>query len=210
MKQGHLKVAVYARVSRLDQNPDNQLLELRRYVHARGWEGVTEFIESGVSGSKDRRPQLDAMMASVRRRQFDAVVCWKLDRLGRSTTHLCTLLDEFRALGVEFISMGEGIDTTTPAGRMIFQIIASIAEFERERLRERTVLGLDRARAHGKTLGRRPDKGLRRRVVDVAHLSVRKAAAALNCSQVTVQKLRRELSAKSAATTPLLPLEAAR
>src|SRR5262245_26554299 len=117
------RVAVYVRVSRLDQQPENQLAEPRRYIEARGWEAV-EFIEHGVSGAKDRRPALDAMMAEVRRRKVDAVLCWKLDRLGRSMRHLVGLLDELRALDVGFLSLGEGVDTTTPAGRLIFGIIA--------------------------------------------------------------------------------------
>ena len=188
------RVAVYVRVSRLDQHPENQRAELRRYVQARGWEAV-EFVEAGVRGAKEKRPALDAMMADVRRKKFDAVVCWKLDRLGRSMRHLVTMLDELRALDVGFISFGEGIDTTTPAGRLIFGIIAAGAEFERERLRERTFLGLDRARAEGKRFGRRPDRSLRHRLSDVEGLSVRKAASVLGCSPVTVQKLRKEKQA---------------
>src|SRR5215831_5109254 len=102
----HQRIAVYVRVSRLDQQPENQLQELRRYVKARGWQSV-EFVEHGVSGAKDKRPALDAMMTDIRRKKFDAVLCWKLDRLGRSMRHLVTLLDELRALGVGFISFGE-------------------------------------------------------------------------------------------------------
>src|SRR5688572_21615856 len=153
------RVAVYVRVSRLDQNPDNQVGELRRYVRARGWEAV-EFIERGVSGATDKRPQLDAMLAIVRRKRVNAVVAWKLDRLGRSMRHLVMLLDELRALDIGLVTLGEGFDTTTPAGRMAFGIFASVAEFERERLRERTLLGLDRARAEGKRLGRPVDDTL--------------------------------------------------
>jgi len=148
-----MRVAIYARVSRLDQEPENQLHELRRYVQARGWDAV-EFVEHGVSGAKDRRPVLDAMLADVRRRRFDAVVCWKLDRLGRNMRHLVTLLDELRALDVAFVTIGEGLDTTTPAGRMTFGIFAAVAEFERERTRERILLALDRRRARGLRLGR--------------------------------------------------------
>ena len=141
-----MRIAMYVRVSRLDQQPENQILELRRYVAARGWE-ATEFVEHGVSGAKDRRPALDALLSEVRRRRVEAVVCWKLDRLGRNLTHLVNTLQEFRARGVDFVTLGEGIDTSTPAGRLMFGLLASIAEFERERLRERTLLGLDRARA---------------------------------------------------------------
>src|SRR5919106_377108 len=166
-----MRVATYVRVSRLDQNAENQTEELRRYVTARGW-AATEFIEHGVSGAKDKRPELDRMLAAVRRKRFDAVLAWKLDRLGRSMRHLVLLLDELRALDVGLVTLGEGLDTTTPAGRMAFGIFASVAEFERERLRERTLLGLDRARAQGKRLGRAVDDSLRTRIAECAGLSV--------------------------------------
>lgn len=184
-----MKVAVYVRVSRLDQNADNQVVELARYIEARGWQ-ATQFIERGVSGSKDRRPQLDAMMKDVKRRSFDAVVCWKLARLGRDMRDLVNLLDELRALDVGLVTLGEGLDTTTPAGRMAFGIFASVADFERERLRERTLLGLDRARAQGKRLGRPVDETLRTRVMACVGLSVRAAAEQAGCSTATVQKIR--------------------
>jgi putative DNA-invertase from lambdoid prophage Rac len=187
-------VAAYVRVSRLDQNTDNQLIELRNYVKDRGWT-ATEFTEKGVSGSKDRRPELDRMMADVRRKRFDAVLCWKLDRLGRSLKHLIDLIEELGKLDVAFVSKGEGIDTSTPAGRLQLHILGAIAEFERERLRERTNLGLDRARAQGKRLGRKPNRALRSRLASVEGLSVRKAAEVLGCSPVTVQKLRKEAAA---------------
>jgi DNA invertase Pin-like site-specific DNA recombinase len=184
-----MRAAIYVRVSRLDQHPENQIAELRRFAAAYGWE-ASEFVEHGVSGAKDRRPQLDAMMAAVRRKKFDAVVCWKLDRLGRDMHHLIGLMNELRALGVEFVATGKGIDTRTPNGRMLFGILASIAEFERERLRERTLLGLDRARQEGKNLGRpRKDAAFE----TVAHLSVRKAAAALGVSTGAVQRARRNV-----------------
>jgi DNA invertase Pin-like site-specific DNA recombinase len=112
-----LRAAIYARVSTLDQEPENQLRELRRYVEARGWTGV-EFVDRGVSGARDSRPALDALIRDARRRKFDVVVCWRLDRLGRSLKHLVLLLDELQALGVSFVSLGEGIDATTPAGRL--------------------------------------------------------------------------------------------
>ena len=111
-------MAMYARVSRLDQEPDNQLHELQRYVAARGWEAVA-FVEHGVSGAKDRRPVLDQLLADVRRRRFDAVVCWKLDRLGRNLRHLVLFLDDLHARGIAFVTLGEGIDTSTPAGRLV-------------------------------------------------------------------------------------------
>ena len=195
MANNTMKVAVYVRASRLDQNPENQIAELRRYVAARGWE-ATEFVERGVSGSKDSRPQLDAMLKQVRRKRFDAVVAWKLDRIGRSMRHLVLLLDELRALDVGLVTLGEGLDTTTPAGRMAFGIFASVAEFERERLRERTLLGLDRARSQGKRLGRPVDASLRTRISNCARLSVREAARKVGCSTATIQKVRKLVALK--------------
>ena len=149
------RAAVYARVSTLDQEPENQLQELRRYVQARGWTAV-EYVDKGVSGSKDRRPALDDLIKDAKRRRFDVLVCWRLDRLGRSLKHLVTLLDELQALGVAFVSLQEGIDATTPAGKLQMHILAAIAEFERERIRERVLAGLQRARREGKRLGRPP------------------------------------------------------
>jgi DNA invertase Pin-like site-specific DNA recombinase len=148
-----LKVALYARVSTVDQEPENQLQELRRYVEARGWTAV-EYVDKGVSGSKDRRPALDQLLRDAKRRKFAVVVCWRLDRLGRNLRHLITLLEEFQALGVAFVSLAEGIDATTPAGKLQMHILGAIAEFERERIRERVLAGLQRARSQGKRLGR--------------------------------------------------------
>src|ERR1700730_4165116 len=110
-----MKAAIYARVSTLDQQPENQLQELRRYCEARGW-AATEYVDRGVSGAKDRRPALDQLLADAKRRKFDVLVCWRLDRLGRNLRHLILLLDELQALGVAFVSLAEGIDATTPAG----------------------------------------------------------------------------------------------
>ncbi len=127
------RAAIYARVSTLDQEPENQLAELRRYVQARGWTAV-EFVDRGVSGAKDRRPALDRLIRDARRRRFDVLVCWRLDRLGRSLKHLITLLDDLQALGVAFVSLAEGIDATTPAGKLQMHILGAIAEFERARI----------------------------------------------------------------------------
>jgi len=148
-----MKAAIYARVSMVDQEPENQLQELRGYAEARGWT-ATEYVGRGVSGSKDRRPALDQLLADARRRRLDVVVCWRLDRLGRNLKHLITLLEELQALGVAFVSLAEGIDATTPAGKLQMHILGAIAEFERERIRERVLAGLARARSQGKRLGR--------------------------------------------------------
>src|SRR6195256_1154277 len=112
-----MRAAIYARVSTLDQEPENQLAELRRYVEARGWTAV-EYTDKGVSGAKDRRPALDQVIKDAKRRTFDVLVCWRLDRLGRNLKHLITLLDELQALGIAFVSLSEGIDATTPAGKL--------------------------------------------------------------------------------------------
>lgn len=148
-----MQAAIYVRVSTFDQEPENQLRELRQYVVARGWTSV-EFVDRGVSGSKDKRPALDELVKQAKRRKFDVLVCWRLDRLGRNLRHLILLLDELQALGVGFVSLAEGIDATTPAGRLQLHVLGAIAEFERERIRERVMAGLQRARAQGKRLGR--------------------------------------------------------
>ena len=147
-----MRAAIYARVSTLDQQPENQLVEVRRYVQARDWTAA-EYVDRGVSGSKDRRPALAALVTDARRRRFDVLVCWRLDRLGRNLRHLITLLDELQALGVAFVSLAEGIDATTPAGKLQMHILGAIAEFERERIRERVMAGLARARREGKAAG---------------------------------------------------------
>ena len=148
-----MRAAIYARVSTADQTCENQLIELRRYVEARSWTAV-EFVDRAVSGTKDRRPGLDALLRDAKRRRFDVLVCWRLDRLGRNLKHLIGLLDDLQALGVAFVSLAEGIDATTPAGKLQMHILGAIAEFERERIRERVLAGLQRARTQGRRLGR--------------------------------------------------------
>lgn len=148
-----MRAAIYARVSTLDQEPENQLAELRRYIDARGWV-ATEYVDQGVSGATDRRPALDRLLTDARRRRLDVLIVWRLDRLGRNLRHLVTMLDELHALGIAFVSLGEGIDATTPAGKLQMHILGAIAEFERARIAERVKAGLQRARAQGKRLGR--------------------------------------------------------
>lgn len=185
-----MRVALYARVNTAEQTADNQLFELRRYCEARGWTIVEEFVDQGVSGAKDSRPALDALMAAARRRTVDAVVVWRLDRLGRSLHHLLNTLDELTSRGVAFVSLGEGIDTGTAAGRLQLHILGALAEFERERIRERVVLGLQRARRQGRTLGRpRQHLPTGATVADCAGLSVREAARVLGVSRSTAQRM---------------------
>ena len=148
------KVVLYARVSTHDQSADMQIAELRRFAPARGWEVVGEFVDKGVSGATTSRPEFDRMMKLIRRRGADVLLCWKYDRVGRSTTHLLGILEELRSLNVGFCSMTEGVDTTTPAGKMVFTFLAGIAEFERGLTRERIMAGIQNARARGVRFGR--------------------------------------------------------
>jgi DNA invertase Pin-like site-specific DNA recombinase len=148
------RAAIYARVSTNSQNPDMQLAELRAYCQNRGWQVVGEFVDTGISGSKEKRPALDRLVALCRKRALDAVVVYRYDRFARSLRQLVNALEEFRSLGVDFVSLHEGVDTSTPNGRLVFGIFASIAEFERELIRDRVRSGLAAARARGKQLGR--------------------------------------------------------
>lgn len=183
------RCAIYARVSTLDQEPENQLAELRRFAQARGWTAV-EYVDHGVSGAKDRRPALDRLVKDAQRRKFDVLVSWKLDRLGRNLKHLITFLDELQALGIAFVSLGEGIDATTPAGKLQMHILGAIAEFERGRIVERVRAGLARAKAQGKRLGRQPYAITDAQFEAVAHLSLRDAAAQLGVSRSVVHRYR--------------------
>ncbi len=151
-----MKTAIYARVSTNGhgQDPTMQTRELLEFCQRRQWEVSAEYVDTGVSGSKERRPALDRLWADARKRQFDAVVVYRYDRFARSLRQLVNALAEFDALGIHFVSLHEGVDTSTPNGRLVFGIFASIAEFERELIRDRVRSGLAAARAKGKKLGR--------------------------------------------------------
>ena len=179
-----MRAAIYARVSTFDQEPENQLQELRRYVEARQWTAV-EYVDRGVSGAKDKRPALDQLVADAKRRRFDVLVCWRLDRLGRNLRHLILLLDELQAVGVAFVSLAEGIDATTPAGRLQLHVLGAIAEFERARIAERVRAGLARARAQGKRLGRPRTRPL---PLGTPRVSVREAAKLWGVSKSTAAR----------------------
>ena len=149
------RAAIYARVSTINgQNPEMQLGELREFCTRRNWKITGEYVDHGVSGAKERRPELDRLLADCRRRLVDAVVVYRYDRFARSLRQLVNALEEFRSLGIDFISLHEGVDTSTPNGRLVFGIFASIAEFERELIRDRVRSGLAAARTRGKKLGR--------------------------------------------------------
>jgi DNA invertase Pin-like site-specific DNA recombinase len=151
------RVAIYARVSTTDkgQDVDLQLRDLRGYVEAKkGHTVYKEYVDNGVSGSKDKRPSLDAMMNDGRKKRFDTVLVWRFDRFARSTKHLITALEEFHHLGIDFISYQENIDTSSPMGKAVFTRVSAIAELETDILKERVRAGLANAKAKGKTLGR--------------------------------------------------------
>jgi DNA invertase Pin-like site-specific DNA recombinase len=131
-----------------------QLDEMRVYCRRRSWEIAGEFVDAGTCGAKEHRPALDRLVSDCRRRLVDAVVVYRYDRFARSLRQLVNALEEFRALGIDFVSLHEGVDTSTPNGRLVFGIFASIAEFERELIRDRVRSGLASAKAHGKRLGR--------------------------------------------------------
>jgi len=152
------RAAIYARVSTVGngQSPEMQVRELREYCERRGWQIAGEYIDVGISGTKDKRPQLDRMMADAHKRRFDVVAVWKFDRFARSVSHLLRALDTFRVLGIEFVSLSESLDTATPAGRMVFTVLGAVAELERSLIAERVRAGLRNARANGKRLGRPP------------------------------------------------------
>lgn len=149
------RAVIYARVSTLHQDETMQLEELRELAKRHKWDIVTEYIDKGVSGSKESRDQLDKLMKDATRKKFDVVMVWKFDRFARSMKHLVTALDEFRVLGIDFVSHQEAIDTSTAMGRVMFGIIASMAEFERELIRERVKAGLEKVKRRGVKLGRR-------------------------------------------------------
>ena len=149
------RVALYARVSTLNgQDPEMQLSELREYASRRGWSITREYVDQGVSGSKESRPELNQLMADAHRRKFDAVLVWKSDRFGRSLKHLVNALADLCAYGVAFISFRDNLDLSTPSGRLMFQIIGAMAEFERSLIQERVRAGLRNARAKRKKFGR--------------------------------------------------------
>ena len=150
------RVAIYARVSTTNHSQDVtlQTRELGQFVEARGWNVTDEYVDEGISGTKNRRPAMDRLMSDAHKRKFDVVLCWRFDRFARSVSHLLRALETFNALGIAFVSLSENVDTTTPTGKMIFTVLGAVAELERSLIVERVRAGLRNARAKGKTLGR--------------------------------------------------------
>lgn len=150
-----MRTAIYARVStNQGQDPGMQTRELKEYIERRGWQLAGEYVDVGISGSKEKRPELDRLMADAHRRHFDCVVVWKFDRFARSVSHLLRALETFKAQGIEFVSFSEQMDTSTPAGKMVFTVLGAVAELERSLIVERVKAGLRNAKAKGKRIGR--------------------------------------------------------
>ena len=167
-----MRAALYARVSTNGhgQDPEMQLRELREYCQRRGWELTGEYVDVGISGAKEKRPELDRLLADAHRRRFDAVAVWKFDRFARSVSHLLRALETFKALGIEFVSLSEQVDTSTPMGKMVFTVLGAVAELERSLIVERVKAGLRNARAKGKRLGRP------RKVLDASTIAALRAS----------------------------------
>lgn len=200
-----LRAAIYVRVSTTDQHPEVQLNPLRDYSQARGFEVVAEHVDHGVSGAKASRPQLDKMMAAARRRDLDVIVIAKLDRLARSVQHLVSVASELESLGVDLVVRDQAIDTSTPTGKLTFHVLAALAEFEGDLIRERTRAGLDLARKRGKRFGRplATDAKQRHRILRLRKSgnSIRAIAEQLDVGRGTVARV---ISGKK---VQILPME---
>lgn len=177
------RVAIYARVSTTNHGQDASLQtrEMRQFAEARGWTLADEYVDQGVSGAKDSRPELNPLMADAKRRRFDVVLVWKLDRFGRSLRHLVNALAEFESLNIAFVSLSDNLDLSTASGRLMFNIIGAMAEFERALIQERVKAGIRNALAKGRRIGRP------RVAVDAAKI------AALRASGLSWRTTEREL-----------------
>jgi len=197
MKEARV-AAIYARVSTSNngQDPTMQTRELREYCKRRGWKVFEEYVDRGFSGAKDSRPALDQMMADAYQRKFSAIIVWKFDRFARSVSHLLRALETFKSLGIEFVSLSEQMDTTTPAGKMIFTVLGAVAELERALTVERVKAGIRNAKAKGKRIGRPPlrtfsEEEIRaiRKARRNERVSVRQLARTYGTTQWMIQRL---------------------
>ena len=184
-----MRIGIYARVSTKDQSCELQVRDLRAYCMARGFDLVREYVDVGQSGAKDSRPELNKLMDDARKRQFDAIVVWRFDRFARSTKHLLSALEEFRSLGIQFISYQENIDTSSALGQALFTIVSAVAQLERDLIRERVSAGIRNARANGKKLGRPKSRVDRERILQLKTQgqSLRQIAATLGVGYGTVR-----------------------
>jgi DNA invertase Pin-like site-specific DNA recombinase len=188
------KAAIYIRVSTTEQETGLQENELREFAERRGWDHQI-FTDRGQSGAKDSRPALNQLLQQLRRKKFDVLVVWALDRLARSLRQLLTISEECKALGVDLVSLKQNIDTTLPAGRLTFQVLGAVAEFEREMLRERVKAGMNQARRVGKHVGRPARRRLSGADIEKIRLlraqgrSVRRIAKEYGASQWMIARL---------------------
>lgn len=201
-----MRAALYARVSTADQSCESQLRDLRDFAMRRGWE-TAEFVDSGFSGTKEKRPALDRMLNEVKKRRFDVVLVWRFDRFARSTRFLVEALANFKSLGVQFASFQENLDTSTPMGEAMFCIVASISKLERDIIAERVRAGLRAAVARGARLGRPRLQVDQRQLASVMRqkLPIRTAAKMLGVSASSYLRLARQYAATATAESPAPP-----
>ena len=189
------KVALYCRVSTLDQTIDNQLIELRDHCSRMGWEIVKEYADEGLSGtlSRDKRPALNSLIKDAYRKRFDSVVCWDISRIGRSMKDLILFLSDMKDRGIGICSVRQGFDTSTSMGEIMFQFVGILSSWEREMIRERTLAGLERAKREGKTLGRRKvtNDRITTQIIELrsANRSIRDIASEVGVSRGTVNNV---------------------
>jgi DNA invertase Pin-like site-specific DNA recombinase len=205
-----MRAAIYARVSTANngQDPRVQTRELGEFCERRGWT-LIEYVDVGISGTKEKRPALDRLMADAHKRKFDVVVVWRFDRFARSVSHLLRALETFQALGIEFVSLSEQMDTSTPTGKMVFTVLGAVAELERSLIVERVKAGLRNARAKGKRLGRP------RKMADASRIAVLRAQGLswaaigerLGIGEGTVYRAAHPSSKNPSGTSPLTPSE---
>ena len=191
------RAVLYARVSTTGQHSNNQLQTLREAAQRHGWDVVDEYVDHGISGAKgrDKRPEFDRLLKAANRKEFDVIMAWSVDRLGRSMGHLVTFLTEIHAKGVDLYLHQQGIDTTTPMGKAMFQVAGVFAELERGMIQERVKAGLERAKQEGKRLGRPPlPEAIKRRIVWCRQqgYSFRKTAEKSGVSLSTVQRVMQD------------------
>ncbi len=199
-----MRVALYARVSTEGQDPEMQLAALRAHAANRGWEVAEEYVDKGFSGGKERRPALDRLMQAGWAGKFQTVLVWRFDRFARSVKHLISALETFRTLKVDFISLQEQFDTSTPIGQAMFTIIGAMAQLERDIIRERVKAGLERARARGVRLGRPTVRVEPNHVVELRDqgLSLGEIARRVRCSRSTLRRRVREAQAQVSVEAP--------
>jgi DNA invertase Pin-like site-specific DNA recombinase len=199
-----MRIGIYARVSTKDQSCELQVRDLRSYCAARGFDLVREYVDVGQSGAKDSRPELNILMDDARKRQFDIIVVWRFDRFARSTKNLLSALEEFRSLGIQFISYQENIDTSSALGQALFTIVSAVAQLERDLIRERVSAGIRNARANGKRLGRPRVKANLEEILQLraeGH-SLREIAAKLGIGDGTVRDRLKDQRGKPHAKGP--------